>query len=82
MENIRLNNDVLFNGNFRGVLENLFVENYTSVNNTSNSGGLINVADSQSIINNVHLKNVVLEANQERIGGLVGYANITTITNC
>ena len=82
IKNIRLNNDVLFNGNFRGVLENLFVENYTSVNNTSNSGGLINVADSQSIINNVHLKNVVLEANQERIGGLVGYANNTTITNC
>lgn len=82
IKNIKLNNDVLFNGNFRGVLENLFVENYTSINNTSNYGGLINIADAQSTINNVHLKNIILDANNTKIGGLIGYASNTTITNC
>lgn len=82
IKNIKLNNNVLFTGSFSGTLENLYVENYTSTNNTNNYGGLINIVDSQSLINNVHLKNIVVESSTDRIGGLTGWSSNATITNC
>ncbi len=81
-------------GNYRGffaaltgTIQNLNIENYTHTDVKDNlENGFIGIANSPSIIENVHIKNIEMNGMRNSgelyIGGLVGRTYNTIIRNC
>lgn len=67
-----------------GELQDLWVKNLTIRSLTSNSTykGVIGTASSGSSIQGVHVTNLTIEDARSYAGGLVAYANQSTITDC
>jgi hypothetical protein len=68
----------LFN-TLTGSIVNLFVKNYKKTNSSSN-GALIDTANNNSVIDNVHMTNVSINATSY-VGGIVAYASGALIKN-
>lgn len=79
LKNISISsNNAMFN-NLTGTIKNLYVENYTKSNLTSN-GGFIYQGSGNAVIDNVHMTNVSTTG-YTYVGGIIGYGSNLTIKN-
>ena len=84
ISNINLTNNYYFIGELYGTLENLFIDKFNQ--SVSIYGGAIATAKTNSLIDNVHLKNVQIYKNYKNgqwgAGGLLRIAQYCTVKNC
>ena len=80
LKNITLDSGGSLFNKLSGSIRNLYIENYNKLD-TSTFGGVIGSAYFDAEIVNVHVKNATITGSSY-IGGLVGYATSTQITNC
>lgn len=79
IKNIRIESGDGMFSTVTGTISNLYVEDYVEVVRGS-YGGFISYASSNSVVDNVHLKNVNVSGSSY-IGGLIGYANSSMVSN-
>lgn len=80
IKNIRIDSGEGMFATLTGTVSDLYVEDYIETNRAA-YGGFISYASTNSTVDNVHLKNVNV-AGTSHLGGLIGYANSSMVTNC
>ncbi len=80
ISNIYLTGNTSLIGSLYGTLENLYINNFNQ--EVTAQGGLITTANSGSVIDNVHLKDIDINKSSDgAIGGLVGFGTYINIRN-